>query len=85
MVDGPVIRTHHLPQQILVTSATSQDSMLIPEDGVNFDEEIAKIETAYLSAALHRCSGSKIAAARVLRIDKQRMHYLCRKYRLGRD
>jgi DNA-binding NtrC family response regulator len=85
MVDGPVIRTHHLPQQILVTSATSQDSMLIPEDGVNFDEEIAKIETAYLSAALRRCAGSKIAAARVLRMDKQRMHYLCRKYRLGRD
>ena len=85
MVDGPVIRTHHLPQQILVTSATSQDSMLIPEDGVNFDEEIARIETAYLSAALRRCGGSKVAAARVLRIDKQRMHYLCRKYRLGRD
>ena len=83
MVDGSVIRTHHLPQQILVTSATSQDSMLIPEDGVNFDEEIAKIETAYLSAALRRCGGSKIAAARVLRMDKQRMHYLCRKYRLG--
>jgi DNA-binding NtrC family response regulator len=85
MVDGPVIRTHHLPQQILVTSATSQDSMLIPEGGVNFDEEIAKIETAYLSAALRRCAGSKIAAARVLRMDKQRMHYLCRKYHLGRD
>lgn len=84
MVDAPVVRTHHLPQQILVTSATSQDSMLIPEDGVNFDEEIARIETAYLSAALRRCGGSKVAAARVLRMDKQRMHYLCRKYRLGR-
>jgi DNA-binding NtrC family response regulator len=85
MVDGPVIRTHHLPQQILVTSATSQDSMLIPEDGVSFDEEIARIETAYLSAALRRCGGRKISAARLLRLDKQRMHYLCRKYRLGID
>jgi DNA-binding NtrC family response regulator len=85
MVDSPVIRTHHLPQQILVTSTTSQDSMLIPEDGVNFDEEIARIEAAYLNAALRRCDGSKVAAAHLLRMDKQRMHYLCRKYRLGRD
>jgi DNA-binding NtrC family response regulator len=85
MVDGPVVRTHHLPQQILVTSATSQDSMLIPENGVSFDEEIARIETAYLNAALRRCNGSKIAAARLLQMDKQRMHYLCRKYRVGRD
>jgi DNA-binding NtrC family response regulator len=85
MVDGPVVRTHHLPQQILVTSATSQDSMLIPEEGVNFDEEIARIEAAYLNAALRRCEGSKVAAARLLHMDKQRMHYLCRKYRLGKD
>ena len=80
-----MVRTHHLPQQILVTSATSQDSMLIPDDGVNFDEEIARIEAAYLNAALRRCNGSKVAAARLLHMDKQRMHYLCRKYSLGKD
>ena len=84
MVDGPVVKVQHLPQRLLYKSAASQESLLIPEDGVNFDEEIAKIEVAYLTAALRRSGGSKIGAARLLQIDKQKMHYLCRKYQLGR-
>jgi len=84
MVDGPVIKMHHLPQRILYSSATSQDSILIPEQGVNFDDEICKIEVAYLQAALRRTGGNKIGAARLLHIDKQKMHYLCRKYQIAR-
>jgi DNA-binding NtrC family response regulator len=85
MVEGPVIKVQHLPQRILYNSAASQEALLIPEEGVNFDEEIARIELAYLKAALHRSEGSKIGAARLLQMDKQRMHYLCRKYRLAKD
>ena len=85
MVDGPVIKVQHLPQRLLYNSTTSQESLLIPEGGVNFDEEIAKIEVAYLTAALRRSGGSKIGAARLLQVDKQKMHYLCRKYGIGRD
>ena len=85
MVDGPLIKVQHLPQRLLYNSAASQESMLIPEGGVDFDEEIAKIEVAYLSAALRRSEGSKIGAARLLRVDKQKLHYLCRKYQIGRD
>ncbi|MGA9389757.1 MAG: sigma-54 dependent transcriptional regulator [Candidatus Sulfotelmatobacter sp.] len=85
MVDGPVVKVQHLPQRLLYNSAASQESILIPEGGVNFDEEIAKIEVAYLTAALRRSGGSKIGAARLLRVDKQKMHYLCRKYGVGRD
>ncbi len=85
MVDGPVVKVQHLPQRLLYNSTASQESMLIPEAGVNFDEEIAKIEVAYLTAALRRSSGSKIGAARLLQVDKQKMHYLCRKYGIGRD
>jgi DNA-binding NtrC family response regulator len=85
MVDGPVIKVQHLPQRLIYNSTASQESMLIPEGGVNFDEEIAKIEVAYLTAALRRSGGSKIGAARLLQVDKQKMHYLCRKYQVGRD
>jgi DNA-binding NtrC family response regulator len=85
MVDGPVVKVQHLPQRLLYNSATSQESLLIPEQGVDFDEEIAKIEVAYLTAALRRSDGSKIGAARLLHVDKQKMHYLCRKYGVGRD
>jgi len=85
MVDGSVIRAQHLPQQILVTTATSQEALLIPEEGVNFEEEMARIEAAYVRAALRRSDGSKVGAARLLHIDKQKMHYLCRKYQIGRE
>jgi DNA-binding NtrC family response regulator len=85
MNDSPLIGLKHLPQQLLVASNASQEAILIPEEGVDFDQEIAKIEVTYLSAALRRSGGSKIAAARLLQVDKQRMHYLCRKYRIGRD
>jgi DNA-binding NtrC family response regulator len=85
MVDGPLVKVQHLPQRLIYHSAASQESLLIPESGVSFDEEIAKIEVAYLTAALRRSGGSKIGAARLLQVDKQKMHYLCRKYRLGRD
>ncbi len=84
MVDGPVVKVQHLPQRLIYSSATSQESMLIPDGGVNFDEEIAKIEVAYLTAALRRSDGSKIGAARLLQVDKQKMHYLCRKYGIGK-
>jgi DNA-binding NtrC family response regulator len=84
MVDGPVIKVQHLPQRLLYSSTTSQEALLIPEGGVNFDQEIAKIEVAYLTAALRRSEGSKIGAARLLQVDKQKMHYLCRKYGIGK-
>ena len=82
MSDGPVITAHHLPQHLLFSSAASQEAILIPEEGVDFDVEMQKIEIAYLNAALRRTNGSKSAAARLLNIDPQRMKYLCRKLKL---
>jgi len=83
MSDGQVVAAHHLPQQLLTSSAASQEAILIPEGGVDFDAEMQKIEIAYLSAALRRTDGKKTAAAHLLRMDPQRMKYLCRKLKLG--
>ncbi len=80
MVAGHVITAEHLPQQLLHHSASGQEAILIPEDGVDFDAEMEKIEVTYLSAALRRTSGKKTAAAALLQIDPQRMKYLCRKH-----
>jgi DNA-binding NtrC family response regulator len=82
MNDGPVITAEHLPQNLLYSSTASQEAILIPEEGVNFDAEMEKIEVAYLSAALRRTGGKKTAAANLLQMDPQRMKYLCRKHRL---
>ncbi len=83
MVEGPVILATHLPQQVLYSSATQQESLLIPDKGIDFDEEMARIEAAYLKAALRRTGGKKAAAATLLKIDPQRMKYLCRKHQVG--
>jgi DNA-binding NtrC family response regulator len=80
MVNGPVVTAEHLPQQLLHHSASGQEAILIPENGVNFDAEMQKIEVAYLSAALRRTGGKKTAAAALLQMDPQRMKYLCRKH-----
>jgi transcriptional regulator with PAS, ATPase and Fis domain len=82
MSDGSAIAAHHLPQQLLRSSAASQEAILIPEDGVDFDAEMERIEIAYLKAALRRTDGRKSAAAMLLHIDAQRMKYLCRKLKL---
>jgi DNA-binding NtrC family response regulator len=82
MVTGPNITMEHLPQHLLQHSASGQEAMLIPEEGVDFDAEIGRIEVAYLSAALRRTGGKKSAAAMLLRVDTQRMKYLCRKFQL---
>lgn len=81
MVDGDVIGVEHLPEKLIVESAASNDQILIPADGVDLDEELVRIELAYLEAAIRR-AGSKRGAAGLLRIPVQKMKYLCRKHGL---
>jgi DNA-binding NtrC family response regulator len=76
MGESTAIREKHLPQQILYQATASQESLLIPEAGIDF---------AYLRAALRRTQGRKSAAAQLLNLDQQRMKYLCRKYRIALD
>ena len=82
LVPALEITPEHLPQQMLQQSAASQEAILIPEAGVDFDAEMEKIEIAYLNAALRRTSGKKSAAAALLQMDPQRMKYLCRKHHI---
>ena len=80
MNDSSTITAEHLPQNLLYSSTASQEAILIPEKGVDFEAEMQRIEMAYLNAALRRTGGRKTAAAGLLQIDPQRMKYLCRKY-----
>ena len=82
MVASSTITAEHLPQHLLQHSASGQEAILIPEEGVDFDAEMGRIEVAYLTAALRRTGGKKSAAAALLRLDNQRMKYLCRKLKL---
>jgi DNA-binding NtrC family response regulator len=82
MTDGKIITVRQLPQNLLYHSAASKEALLIPEEGIVFDDEISRIECAYLQAALRRTEGKKVAAAALLHISPQKMKYLCRKYRI---
>jgi DNA-binding NtrC family response regulator len=82
MVNSQTVTLEHLPQQMLQSSAAGQESILIPEEGVDFDAELERIELAYVNAALRRTGGKKSAAAALLKVDPQRMKYLCRKHKI---
>jgi len=82
MTPEAAIAIKNLPQQVLYASNATQEALLIPEEGISFEEEMARIEVAYLQAALRRTGGHKTAAAGLLRMDRQKMKYLCRKYGL---
>ncbi len=82
MNSSPTITAEQLPQVLLYASTASQEAILIPEEGVDFDAEMERIEIAYLKAALRRTGGKKSAAAALLRVDPQRMKYLCRKLKV---
>jgi DNA-binding NtrC family response regulator len=83
MSESQVITAKDLPQQLIYTSTARQEALLIPEGGIDFAEEMARIETAYLEAALRRSAGKKVTAAALLRLKPQQMKYLCRKYGIG--
>lgn len=85
MVEAPIIAAADLPEQILYSSTSRHDELLIPDQGIDFDREMEKIESAYLRAALHRANGKKVSAARLLQINIQRMKYLCRKYHIRHE
>ncbi len=89
LVQRLIITTRHdeigpqdLPMRVLEQSVAAHEAILLPEGGTDFDEQIRQLEVALLTTALHRAEGSKTAAARLLRIDVQKMKYLCRKYSL---
>lgn len=81
-VPGVEILASHLPPRLVAHSVAAHEAVLLPESGVDFDTEVQSVETALLKAALRRTDGSKAAAARLLRLNGQRMKYLCRKYSL---
>jgi len=81
-VRGEEIGVSDLPPRVLAQSLAAQEAMLLPAEGADFDEEVRNLEIALLSTALSRVQGSKTAAARLLKIDSQRIKYLCRKYSL---
>jgi DNA-binding NtrC family response regulator len=81
MVDEELIGVEHLPEKVIYDSTSNHDDILVPAEGLDLEDELTRIEVAYLQAALRK-AGGKTAAAKLLRIPVEKMKYLCRKHRI---
>jgi DNA-binding NtrC family response regulator len=89
MTDAEIITAAHLPPHILNQQISFDPSrhnasakFVITESGINLDSEVAGYEYELVRAALELAGGVKIKAAELLRLNKDRMKYLCKKYDL---
>ena len=89
MTDAEIITAAHLPPHILNQQISfdpsrhnAPDKFVIPESGINLDSEVAGYEYELVRKALELAGGVKTKAAELLRLNKDRMKYLCKKYDL---
>jgi len=83
MTDANKITLKDLPPNIAQNlPSAAAGAAWLPADGIDLNEEIEEYERKWVKAALEQSKQSKAEAARLLRIDKNRMNYLCRKHRL---
>jgi DNA-binding NtrC family response regulator len=83
MTDSNKVTLKDLPPNIAQNVPNSgAGPAWLPAEGIDLNEEIEAYERKWVKAALEQSKESKAEAARLLRIDKNRMNYLCRKHRL---
>jgi two-component system response regulator PilR (NtrC family) len=69
-----------LPENLVMPEDSGQDkdaalSAGIPEEGINLDEELAKIERLLIEKALQKANGSKTKAAKLLNVSFDSLRY----------
>jgi len=81
MTDEEVIGLQHLPANVRGYQP-EVPALLggIPEGRIGMDAAVEQFERELLRSALDQAKGVKIRAAEMLKIDKNRMKYLCRKH-----
>ncbi len=72
------IRNHH--QQSITGAAHNGNGPALPEDGLNLEEHIQKIERSYLLAALERSGGVRTQAANILKMSYRSFRHYAKKY-----
>jgi DNA-binding NtrC family response regulator len=89
MTEDETITAANLPPHILIQETSlkrfgnnQSGQPIVTEAGLSLDQEVASYEYELVRAALDLAGGVKIKAAELLRLNKDRMKYLCKKYRL---
>jgi len=84
---GKSISVKSLPDKIssavvAAGSLATEESKLVPPEGLDFDKRIAEIERAYLRGALSQSGGVGTRAAELLRISYRSFKHYAKKYKL---
>jgi two-component system, NtrC family, response regulator PilR len=86
--NGTEIGTKVLPDRVGAASAAvaaslgQADAILIPEEGINFEEVVAETERRYLTAALEKAGGVRTQAAEILKISYRSFRHFAKKHNL---
>jgi two-component system, NtrC family, response regulator PilR len=72
------VRNH--AQDLVPKLAHNGNGISLPEDGVNLEEYIAKLERSYLLAALERSGGVRTRAAELLSMSYRSFRHYAKKY-----
>jgi two-component system response regulator PilR (NtrC family) len=72
------IRNHH--QESIPGGGHNGNGPALPEDGLNLEEHIQKIERSYLLAALERSGGVRTQAANILKMSYRSFRHYAKKY-----
>jgi two-component system, NtrC family, response regulator PilR len=86
--NGTEIGTKVLPDRVGAASAAvaaslgQADAIVIPEEGINFEEVVAETERRYLTAALEKAGGVRTQAAEILKISYRSFRHFAKKHNL---
>ncbi|MCK9232031.1 MAG: sigma 54-interacting transcriptional regulator, partial [Syntrophales bacterium] len=69
-----------LPENLVLSNSASRfeapgDGIDIPPEGIHLNQELARVEKAYIDAALGKTNGSRKMAAELLNITLDSLHY----------
>ena len=77
--DG-VVKLANFPGSITGMSATTQEAIKIPPEGVDFEAQVSKLEKEYLEAALQAAGGVRSQAADLLKMSYRSFRHYAKKY-----
>ncbi|HEV2350168.1 MAG TPA: sigma-54 dependent transcriptional regulator [Terriglobia bacterium] len=80
--DSGWIRAEHLPESVTGAVAPSETAVQIPNEGLDFEKQIAQIEQRYLKEALRRAAGVRTRAAELLRMSYRSFRHYAKKHEI---
>jgi two-component system response regulator PilR (NtrC family) len=81
---GPVVRVESLPEAVVGTHVAEVAAIELPEEGLDLDALMERIERDLLRQALRRAEGIQTRAAQLLRTSFRSFRYRLQKYGLER-